>query len=82
MLIEFFLKIDDDANTQPQFQLLSSIIERELRNSDEKHPDTFLEVLVEQMRNNEVDNVLPKIEFIVEALDSENSEALAKIKGE
>lgn len=81
-LINFLSKINDNANTQPQFQLLSSIIERELRNSNERHPETFLNVLLQQIKNNEVENILPKIEFIVEALDSENSEALAKIKGE
>jgi hypothetical protein len=81
-LIDFLLKINDVNNTETKFQLLSSIIERELRNSNNRHPETFLQTLLDEIRNDQVDNVLPKIEFIVEALDTENSEALAKMKGD
>ena len=80
-LIEFITKINDVNNFQPQFQLLSSIIERELRNANNR-PDVYLNTLVDEIRNSNMDNVLPKVEFLVEALDTENSEALLKIKGE
>lgn len=80
-LIEFITKISDKENTQPQFQLLSSIIERELRHQHNKR-EVFLGTLLQEIKNNDIENVLPKIEFIVEALDTENSEALSKIKGE
>jgi hypothetical protein len=80
-LIEFISKIIDGENTQPQFQLLSSIIDRELRNQHSKR-EVFFSGLLQEIKNSNVDEVLPKIEFIVEALDSENSDALSKIKGE
>ncbi|PWS26174.1 hypothetical protein DHW03_15375 [Pedobacter yonginense] len=80
-LIEFLTKINDTENAQPQFQLLSSIIERELRNSH-KRPVLYLNSLMEEIRDGALESVVPKIEFIVEALDTENSEALSKIKGD
>lgn len=80
-LIDFITKIIDVNNAQPQFQLLSSIIERELRNANNR-PDVYLNSLLDEIRNSNLENALPKIEFLVEALDTENSEALLKIKGE
>lgn len=80
-LIEFLTDINDIENTQPQIQLLSSIIERELRNTHKK-PDAFFKALVKELESNQVESALPKIEFIVGALDVENTEALSKIKGE
>jgi hypothetical protein len=80
-LIAFFSKILDQNNVQPQFQLLSSIIERELRNTSNQ-PQIFFNALIEEIKSDDTEAVLPKIERVIEALDSENSEALAKIKGE
>jgi hypothetical protein len=79
-LIDFFSKVSDINNTQPQFQLLSSILERELRN-DNKRPDTFFPLLIQEIQDNNIQSILPKISFIAEALDAESSLALAKIKG-
>ncbi|MFD2146219.1 hypothetical protein [Mucilaginibacter antarcticus] len=80
-LIEFLTKINDINNAQPQFQLLSSIIERELRNINRKSIP-YLNTLVEEIKSGAIESVVPKIEFLVEALDTENSEALSKIKGD
>lgn len=80
-LLDFIIKINDVNNIDPQFQLLSSIVERELRH-EKQNPNLFLNGLVQEIKNNEIDLFLPKIRIIAEALDSENSEALLKIKGE
>lgn len=80
-LIDFFSKIIDQSNVQPQFQLLSSIIERELRTVNNQ-PQDFFGSLIEEIRTNNTKAILPKIELVIEALDSENSDALSKIKGE
>lgn len=80
-LIEFISKLQDENNTQPQFQLLSNIIERELR-SNTKNYRGYLESLIDEIRQNKMDAFLPKIEFLADVLDTENSEALLKIMGE
>jgi hypothetical protein len=80
-LIDFFSKLLDQNNVQPQFQLLSSIIERELRNNNSQ-PQGFFNSLIDEIKNGNTQAVLPKIELVIEALDSENSDALAKIKGQ
>jgi hypothetical protein len=80
-LIEFIGRIVDHKNIQPQFQLLSSIIERELRGAD-KQPVVFFNGLLDEIKNDDVVGMLPKIEFIAGALDTENSDALSKIIGE
>lgn len=79
-LIEFVTKVSDTENTEPQFQLLASIIERELR-SESKKPDTFFNSLLQEIQDNDFEAFLPKISFMADALDTENSVALAKIKG-
>lgn len=82
-IVEFINKIVDANTLQPQFQLLSSIIEREFR-ARNTNPAAYLNKLKQELEQKEVDTatVIPKIQFIVKILDSENSEALAKIKGE
>lgn len=80
-LIDFLSKLTDVNNAEPQFQMLSSIIERELRNS-QKRPDIFFTSLIEDIQNKNTETVIPKIEIIAEALDVENSEVLAKIIGD
>jgi hypothetical protein len=80
-MVEFLVKIKDEASIDPQIQLLSSIIDRGLRSSNDRI-SPFLEALIPQIQSNDLEHSLPKIEFLVEALDNENSEALAKITGE
>ncbi len=80
-LIEFLSKLNDIDNTDPQFQILSSIIERELRNLNKK-PHVFFNNLIAEVKNENTENLIPEIELITEALDVENSEVLAKIIGE
>lgn len=79
-LIEFVTNVGDTDNNQPQFQLLASIIERELR-FENKKPDTFFSILLQEIQDNNITAFLPKVSFMAEALDTENSVALAKIKG-
>lgn len=81
-LVEFFSKLLDQTNAQPQFQLLSSIIERSLRNSQQEQAQVFLNSLINEIKSDDTKSVLPKIEFIIEVLDGENSNALSKIKGD
>jgi uncharacterized membrane-anchored protein YjiN (DUF445 family) len=81
-LVEFFSKLLDQTNAQPQFQLLSSIIERSLRNSQQEQAQVFLNSLINEIKSDDTKSVLPKIEFIIEVLDEENSNALSKIKGD
>lgn len=80
-LVEFITKISDKENTEPQFQLLTSIIERELRNHRNKK-DAFFAAMLSALQSNNMLDLVPRVEFIIEALDTENSEALSKIKGE
>lgn len=82
-ILEFINKIVDVNTLQPQFQLLSSIIEREFRTRN-TNPDVYLNKLKQELEQKEtnMDSVIPKIQFIVKILDSENSDALAKIKGD
>ena len=80
-LVDFLAKLYDVNSIDPQMQLLSSIIERELRPLQERLIPYF-ERLIAEVQADELDKSIPKIEFLVEALDAENSEALAKIKGE
>lgn len=82
-ILEFINKIVDVNTLQPQFQLLSSIIEREFRTRN-TNPDVYLNKLKQELEQKEtnMESVIPKIQFIVKILDSENSDALAKIKGE
>lgn len=80
-LIDFFSRIIDQNNVQPQFQLLSSIIGRELR-AVNSQPQIFFNTLIEEIKNDQTAAVLPKIELVIGALDEENSEALSKIKGD
>ena len=81
-VIEFITQVNDDNNIQPQVQLLCSIIEREIRHSQPMTPDQFFGTLINDIKNSDMPSVLPKLELIVEALDEENSDALAKIIGE
>jgi hypothetical protein len=77
-LVEFVSQLNDINNTQPQFQLLASIIERELR-VENKKPDIFYYSFLQEIQQNNIDAVLPKVSLIAEALEVENSDALAKI---
>ncbi len=80
-LIDFISQIKDENNTQPQFQLLSNIVERELRFAS-KDFGTYLESVIEEVKENNTEQFLPKIEFLANILEMENSDALLKIVGE
>jgi len=80
-IVDFLSKINDESSIDPQFQLLSSIIDRELRCNHEQI-NTFMTGLIDLIKSNDFIKSIPKIEFLVDTLDNENSEALAKIKGE
>jgi hypothetical protein len=80
-LIDFVTKLKDENNTQPQFQLLSNIVERELRFAS-KNMGTYLELVIQELKDNNMQEFLPKIEFLADIFDTENSEALLKIMGE
>ena len=80
-VVDFLTKINDESSIDPQFQLLSSIIDRELRCNHERI-NPFMVGLIDLIMANDFTKSIPKIEFLVETLDNENSEALAKIKGE
>src|SRR4030095_3464751 len=77
-LIEFVSRVSDSNNIQPQFQLLASIIDRELR-AENKKPVIFYDSLLREIEQNNVDAILPKVSLIAEALEVENSDALSKI---
>lgn len=81
-VIDFLSKVNDTGSLDPQFQLLSSIIDRQLRNLSPDKTINFIDHLITEIKDNQINMAMPKIELIVEALDSENSKALAKIKGE
>ena len=82
-ILEFIDKIVDVNSIQPQFQLLSSIIERELRTRNIT-PEVYLQNVKHELEQQQlnVEHIMPKIQLLAKILDSENSEALAKIKGE
>jgi hypothetical protein len=79
-LLEFINKVIDENNTQPQYQLLSSIIERELRLNSK--PASYLGTIPNEIEADDVNALLPKIEFLAEVLDNENNESLMKIRGD
>jgi formate dehydrogenase maturation protein FdhE len=80
-LIDFIDKLKDENNTQPQYQLLSNIVERELR-ADAKDFQGYLQAAINELKQNDTQAFLPKIEFLAGILDTENSEALSKIIGD
>jgi len=80
-LIDFISKLKDENSTQPQFQLLSNMIERELRVTS-KDFNGYLESVIKEVKENNTEQFLPKIEFLADILETENSEALLKIMGE
>lgn len=80
-LVSFFSKINNAETLEPQFQLLTSIIERELREKG-KPSIAYFNNIISEVEKDESDKFIPKLEFIVDVLDSEHFEALAKIKGE
>lgn len=80
-LMDFISKVSDAKSIKPQFQLLSNIFERELRNSEFKR-DVFFGKLLDEVKENNIKNIIPMVETIIGILDSENSDALSKIKGE
>lgn len=80
-LIDFICKLQDENNAQPQFQLLSNIIERELRPTTNQ-PNAYLSTFINEIKENDRQRFLPKIEFLTGVLETENSEALSKIIGE
>lgn len=81
-VIAFITQINDSENIQPQVQLLSNIIEREIRHTQPMPLNQFYVTLIDEISNNHIEQALPGLELIVEALDEENSEALSKIMGE
>lgn len=81
-VVALFNKIADDQNTEPPIQLLSVIIERDLR-QQHRQPKQFLRRLVTNLSTgSNADETLHELEVVVNALDTKHSEALAKIKGE
>lgn len=81
-VVSLFNRIADDQNTEPPIQLLSVIIERDLR-QQRKQPKQFLRKLVNNLATGDnADETLHELEVVVHALDTKHSEALAKIKGD
>ncbi|SFE53009.1 hypothetical protein [Spirosoma endophyticum] len=81
LLVGFINQLKDENNHQPQFLVLSNIIERELRSTNENYRH-YLESIMTEIEENNINAFLPKIEFLTDILDMENSEALLKIMGE
>lgn len=80
-IIELFKQISDGTNQDPQIQLLSIIIQRELR-SQSKKSKAFLKEIIEDLQKEPSIKSIENLESIADALDVENSGAFAKIKGE
>ncbi len=81
-IVSLFNRIADDQNMEPPIQLLSVIIERDLR-EQRKQPKQFFRNLVTNLTTGDnADETLHELEVVVNALDTKHSEALAKIKGE
>jgi hypothetical protein len=79
-VITFFTKLQTEDIIDPQIQLLSSIVEGELR-QHKQIPQTFFSDLLHNLADNNFKDSLPKIELVIGALDNEHFEALSKIKG-
>lgn len=81
-VVSLFKRISDDQNIEPPIQMLSAIIERDLR-SQRRQPKQFLRKLVDNLSKGDgSEETLHELEVVVQALDTKHSEALAKIKGE
>jgi len=80
-LLNFVRDVNNAESTDPNIQLLSSIIERGLR-EHRTPPKAYLDTFISELEKNDVAHYLPKIEFFINALDTEHFEALSKINGE
>jgi hypothetical protein len=83
-VVDFFLKINDADNIEPQIQLLSTIIEKDLWQKKKQGMGTFISEILFELDENVIptEQMIDKLEIIVNALDIEHTGALAKIKGE
>lgn len=83
-VIDLFSKINDYDNIEPQIQLLSAIIEKDLWQKKKQVLGTFISEILMELDNNPVpsEKIIDKLEVIINALDIEHTGALAKIKGE
>ncbi|GAB4039840.1 hypothetical protein [Spirosoma gilvum] len=81
-VVSLFSRIADDQNMEPPIQLLSVIIERDLR-QQRKQPRQFFRKLIDDLaKGDNSEETLHELEVVVSALDTKHTEALAKIKGE
>ncbi|MDO1449554.1 hypothetical protein Q0590_24975 [Rhodocytophaga aerolata] len=81
-VVSLLTKITDDKNTDLPIQLLTVIIERDLR-EHKKRPKEFLLNLVRKLASEESsEETLHELEIVASALNNKHIEALSKIKGE
>jgi hypothetical protein len=80
-IIELFSNLNDSANKDPQIQLLSIIIQRDLRRHS-KASKSFIKKIIDDLEKMPSKESIEKLEYIASTLDVENSGAFSKIKGE
>lgn len=76
---DLFVKLKDDENIDPQIQLLSIVIEQELRKNN-LPSSNFFNTILKALREKINSVLLKELRHVVVALDSEYSRSLSKIK--
>lgn len=77
----FIEKLSDANSTDPQIQILSVIIEKELRKNKLK-PNKFYKAIIDNIKSKSFHTIIDKLDYVITTLDNEHFKALAKIKEE
>ncbi len=79
-VLDFFLKLRSEDNIDPNFQILSSIVERKLRAKNHK-PSVFFSLVIDNLSNDNFKAAYGNLGLIIEALDNEHFSSLSVLKG-
>lgn len=75
-----FLTLESNESINPEIQLLSIIIEQELR-KDQLSPTKFFKAITKDLQSRTFEKVISNLERVIKALDSEFSFVLSKMNG-
>lgn len=76
---DLFTKLKDEDSIDPQIQLLSIVIERELRKNN-LTSGNFFNTILKAFKEQVTSVLLKELRYVVIALDAEYSRSLSKIK--
>ncbi len=79
-IIDLFSVLENEENIDPQAQMLSVVIEQELRKQD-LPSDTFFKSLSRDLKSKSYNKIIDQLNCVIEALDTEFSMVLSKMNG-